>query len=137
MSSAESTLLHSSSAQYTRPSDSNVVESNATALGPIILVSSSASPNSSSSSDMHTSAVPHPSSQLIFRVVASALGTAGGIAYIGKKGNSHVGWTKVCPNYDKFFDYIISSLAMSLLASIVLVLLIFLSIFSLYKRARY
>ncbi|KAJ0092967.1 hypothetical protein Patl1_25584 [Pistacia atlantica] len=73
---------------------------------------------------------------LIFGVVASALGTAGGVAYIGYKGNSHVGWTKVCPNYDKFCDYIISSLAMSLLASIVLVLLIFLSIFSLYKRAR-
>lgn len=73
--------------------------------------------------------------QLILGVVASATGTAGSVAYIGLRGNHHVGWAKVCSTFDKYCDHLISSIAMSFLASIVLVLLILLSIFSLYKRA--
>ncbi|KAJ0088667.1 hypothetical protein Patl1_32258 [Pistacia atlantica] len=56
--------------------------------------------------------------------------------YVGWKGNYHVGWTKVCPIYDKFCGHTAKSVAMSLLSSIILALLSMLSIFSLYKRAR-
>lgn len=69
-------------------------------------------------------------------IVASATGTAGGVAYIGLKGNSHTGWTKICNVYDKFCKHVGSAVALSLFASILLVLLIMLSIFSLHSRIR-
>lgn len=67
-------------------------------------------------------------------IVVSATGTAGGVGYIGLKGNSHVGWTKVCNVYDKFCQHLAASIAVSLLAALVLILLIALSIFSLHKK---
>ncbi|KAK9288847.1 hypothetical protein L1049_017313 [Liquidambar formosana] len=71
---------------------------------------------------------------IILGLVASATGTAGGVAYIGLKGNSHVRWNKVCNVYDKFCQHIGSSVAISLFASVVLVLLVLLSIYSLRRR---
>ncbi|XP_044506122.1 CASP-like protein 1D1 [Mangifera indica] len=73
---------------------------------------------------------------LIFGVVVSATGAAGAVGYVGWKGDGHVGWSKVCPIYDKFCGHTAKSIAMSLLASVILFLLSMLSIFSLYKRAR-
>ncbi|XP_030463104.2 CASP-like protein 1D1 [Syzygium oleosum] len=67
-------------------------------------------------------------------LVASATGTAGGVGYIGLKGNSHVDWKKVCNVYDKFCQHLAASIAISLLAAFVLILLITLSIFSLHKK---
>lgn len=72
--------------------------------------------------------------QLMLGIVASATGAAGGVAYIGLKGNSHVGWTKVCNMYGKLCRHLGASLAVSLFASIVLVMLIILSIHSLSKK---
>ncbi|GFZ08970.1 CASP-like protein [Actinidia chinensis var. chinensis] len=71
---------------------------------------------------------------LVLGIVASATGTAGGVAYIGLKGNSHVMWNKVCNVYDKFCQHIAASVGVSLVASIVLVLLVFLSVYSLSKK---
>ncbi|KAL2458557.1 CASP-like protein 1D2 [Forsythia ovata] len=71
---------------------------------------------------------------LLLGIVASATGTAGGVAYIGIKGNSHVGWRKVCKMYDEFCRHIGASIAVSLFGSIVLVLLVLLSIYSLSKK---
>ncbi|KAJ4722241.1 CASP-like protein [Melia azedarach] len=73
---------------------------------------------------------------LILGIVASATGAAGGVAYIGLKGNSHTGWMKVCPVYDKFCRHLGSSIAISLLAAVLLVLLSLLSSYSLYLRIR-
>ncbi|KAF8017011.1 hypothetical protein BT93_H2267 [Corymbia citriodora subsp. variegata] len=67
-------------------------------------------------------------------LVASATGTAGGVAYIGLKGNSHANWGKVCHVYDKFCRHLAASIAVSLLAAFALILLIILSIFSLHKK---
>ncbi|CAN6888409.1 unnamed protein product [Brassica oleracea] len=64
-------------------------------------------------------------------ILASATGTAGGVAYIALKGNEEIGWNKICNVYDKFCRYIATSLALSLFASL---LLLVLSIFSLWKR---
>ena len=69
-------------------------------------------------------------------LAASATGTAGGVAYIGLKGNSHVGWNKVCNTYDKFCRHVGGSIAVALFASILLVLLVWLSLFTLYSRIR-
>lgn len=71
---------------------------------------------------------------LMLGIVGSATGAAGGVAYIGLKGNSHVGWGKVCNLYDKFCRHLGASVAVSLFASIVLVVLIILSIHSLSKK---
>ncbi|OVA15062.1 Uncharacterized protein family UPF0497 [Macleaya cordata] len=64
---------------------------------------------------------------LMLGILASATGTAGGVAYIGLKGNSHVGWIKICGVYHKFCRHIGASLALSLFASILLVILIMLT----------
>lgn len=72
--------------------------------------------------------------QVMLGLVASATGTAGGVAYIGLKGNSHTGWMKVCNVYDKFCRHLAGSIAVALFASFVLVFLIILSVFSLHRK---
>ncbi|XP_028751652.1 CASP-like protein 1D2 [Neltuma alba] len=71
---------------------------------------------------------------LILGIIASATGTAGGVAYVGLKGNSHVNWGKICNVYDKFCRHIAGSLAVALFGSVVTVLLIWLSAYSLHSR---
>ncbi|CAH8356702.1 unnamed protein product [Eruca vesicaria subsp. sativa] len=68
---------------------------------------------------------------VVLAMLASATGTAGGVAYIALKGNEDIGWNKICNVYDKFCRYIATSLALSLFASL---LLLVLSICSLSKR---
>ncbi|KAI9122865.1 hypothetical protein K1719_005754 [Acacia pycnantha] len=71
---------------------------------------------------------------LILGIIASATGAAGGVAYIGLKGNDHVNWNKVCNVFDKFCKHIAGSLAVALFGSVVTVLLIWLSASSLHSR---
>ncbi|CAH9109070.1 unnamed protein product [Cuscuta europaea] len=71
---------------------------------------------------------------LLLGIVASATGTAGGVAYLGLNGNSHVGWMKVCNIFDVYCTHIGTSVAVSLFASVILVILIILSIHSLSKK---
>ncbi|TKY46515.1 CASP protein 1D1 [Spatholobus suberectus] len=49
-------------------------------------------------------------------------------------GNSHVGWIKVCNVYDKFCQHLAGSIAVALFGSIVTVLLIWLSAFTIHSR---
>ncbi|KAL8162236.1 hypothetical protein V2J09_013725 [Rumex salicifolius] len=72
---------------------------------------------------------------LVLGIIASATGTAGSIAYLGLKGNSHVNWNKICDPYGKFCRYVGSSVAVSLFACVVLVTLIIGNAHSLYLRA--
>ncbi|XP_059648917.1 CASP-like protein 1 [Cornus florida] len=67
-------------------------------------------------------------------IVASATGAAGGVAYIGLRGNKHVGWQKVCNNYDKFCEHVGASIFLSLFASVLLLLLVLLSVYSLSRK---
>ncbi|KAG1326304.1 CASP-like protein 1D1 [Cocos nucifera] len=88
---------------------------------------------------------PSPSPKLYFLLIvydalmagilASATGTAGSVAYLGLKGNSHVGWAKICNVYGKFCRHVGSSTIVTLVASILLVLLVILSSYSLYRRS--
>ncbi|XP_052206723.1 CASP-like protein 1 [Diospyros lotus] len=71
---------------------------------------------------------------LMLGIVSAATGAAGGVAYIGLKGNSHVGWNKICSLYDKFCRHVGGSVAVSLFASVVLALLVILSAYSLSKK---
>lgn len=73
--------------------------------------------------------------QLILGIIASATGTAGGVAYLGLKGNRHVvGWNKICHVYDKFCRHVGASIAVALFGSVVTVLLIWLSAYSIHSR---
>nr|GEV48988.1 CASP-like protein 1 [Tanacetum cinerariifolium] len=71
---------------------------------------------------------------LLLGIMASATGAAGGVAYIGLKGNSHTGWTKVCNVYGFFCFHFAASIFLSLLSSIILLLLVWLSIYVLFKK---
>ncbi|RWR94108.1 CASP-like protein 1D1 [Cinnamomum micranthum f. kanehirae] len=89
---------------------------------------------------------PSPSNKLLLLLVsvdalmavlvASATGASASVAYIGLKGNSHVGWIKVCNIYHKFCRHIASSTALALVASIILLWLVLLSTLSIYRRIR-
>ncbi|XP_027368676.1 CASP-like protein 1D1 [Abrus precatorius] len=70
---------------------------------------------------------------LILGITASATGAAGSIAYLGLKGNDHVGWIKVCNVYDKFCRHLAGSIAVALFGSIVTVLLVWLSAFTIHN----
>lgn len=72
--------------------------------------------------------------QLLLGIVAAATGTAGGVGYIGLKGNTHVRWGKICNVYDKFCRHVGASIIVSLFAAVVLVLLVFVNANSLYRR---
>lgn len=68
-------------------------------------------------------------------IVASATGTAGGVAYVGLKGNSHVNWGKICHLYGKFCRHVGASTAVALFASVLLLLLVMVNAHALYRRA--
>lgn len=71
---------------------------------------------------------------LLLGIVASATGAAASVAYIGLKGNTHVGWGKVCSLYGKFCRYLGASIGVSLFTTVMLVLLVLLSVYSLSKK---
>ncbi|KAL6970320.1 hypothetical protein U1Q18_030019 [Sarracenia purpurea var. burkii] len=71
---------------------------------------------------------------LLLGIVSSAVGAAGGVGYIGLKGLSHVGWNKVCNIYGRFCAHVVASAIVALGSSIVLVLLVILSAYSLSKK---
>ncbi|XP_072996716.1 CASP-like protein 1D1 [Typha latifolia] len=89
---------------------------------------------------------PAPSTKTLFHLIlfdalmaaimASATGATGAIAYLGLKGNSHTSWTKICNIYGKFCRQIGSSAAVSLVASIVLLVLVVVTSYSLFRRSR-
>ncbi|XP_074583287.1 CASP-like protein 1D1 [Curcuma longa] len=72
---------------------------------------------------------------LMVGVMASATGSAGSMAYLGIRGNSHANWDKICNRYHKFCRHVGSSVIVSCVAAIVLVLLVVLSSYSLYRRS--
>uniref|UniRef100_A0A1D1ZFH0 CASP-like protein n=1 Tax=Anthurium amnicola TaxID=1678845 RepID=A0A1D1ZFH0_9ARAE len=87
-----------------------------------------------------------PSTKLLFHLVlldalmagilAAATGAGGAVAYIGVKGNKYTNWNKICKVFDKFCRHTGSAVGVSLIASILLVALVLLSTYSLYRRSR-
>lgn len=72
--------------------------------------------------------------QVLLGMVASAIGAAGGVAYIGLMGNKEVQWNKICNLYSDFCRRGGASIAVSLFGSALLLLLVILSVHSLSKR---
>ncbi|KAI3692489.1 hypothetical protein L6452_32305 [Arctium lappa] len=71
---------------------------------------------------------------LLLGIVAAATGAAGGVAYIGLKGNSHSRWNKICHTYGSFCFHFAASILLSLISSITLLLLVWLSVYVLSKK---
>nr|XP_043627464.1 CASP-like protein 1 [Erigeron canadensis] len=71
---------------------------------------------------------------LLLGIVAAATGASGGVGYIGLKGNSHTGWTKICNRYDSYCDHFKAAILLSLISAITLLLLVWLSVYVLSKK---
>ncbi|KAI3692495.1 hypothetical protein L6452_32311 [Arctium lappa] len=71
---------------------------------------------------------------LLLGIVAASTGAAGGVGYIGLKGNSHSRWNKICHTYGSYCFHFASSILLSLISSITLLLLVWLSIYVLSKK---
>lgn len=72
--------------------------------------------------------------QLLLGIVASATGASAGVGYIGLKGNSHSGYNKICNRFDTYCLHTGASILLSLIASITLLLLVWLSGYTLSKK---
>ncbi|KAL1808759.1 hypothetical protein ACET3Z_025749 [Daucus carota] len=71
---------------------------------------------------------------VMLAIVAAALGTAAGVAYVGIRGNSHTRWTKICNIYDTFCQQAAGAIIISSFAATLLILLILHSVFTMYRK---
>ncbi|KAK1417887.1 hypothetical protein QVD17_27022 [Tagetes erecta] len=71
---------------------------------------------------------------VLLGIISSAAGAGAAIAYIGLKGNSYARWNKICNVFGSFCRHIGISVFMSLVSSVTLVLLVWLSVYALTKK---
>ncbi|KAI4349608.1 hypothetical protein L6164_010174 [Bauhinia variegata] len=72
---------------------------------------------------------------VIMALLFSANGAAAAVGVIGKNGNSHVQWMKVCDVFDAYCRHMTTAIVLSLLGSTVFLLLVLLSIFKLHSKS--
>ncbi|GKU85538.1 hypothetical protein SLEP1_g204 [Rubroshorea leprosula] len=73
---------------------------------------------------------------VMMALLASSAGAAMAVGLIAYRGNSHVGWNKVCNIFDHFCEQARASFAVSLVGSLAFLLLIVLAALSLHKRSK-
>lgn len=72
---------------------------------------------------------------LVFLVLlSSGIGAGSAVGVLGAKGNTHVGWKKVCNYYGKFCRHVAASLLVSFVGMVGLLLLIILAVLNVYRR---
>ncbi|KAL8239047.1 hypothetical protein R6Q59_015614 [Mikania micrantha] len=71
---------------------------------------------------------------VLLGIVSSAAGAGAAVAYIGLKGNSHSRWNKICNMFDSFCNHVGASIVMSLISTVTLLLLVWLSFYMLTKK---
>ncbi|KAH7513284.1 hypothetical protein FEM48_Zijuj12G0183900 [Ziziphus jujuba var. spinosa] len=71
---------------------------------------------------------------IMVSLLFSSIGAAGAIGLMGREGNKHVQWKKVCNTFGKFCGQAAVAVILSLLGSIAFVLLVMLSARSLHKK---
>ncbi|KMZ66649.1 hypothetical protein ZOSMA_28G00020 [Zostera marina] len=71
---------------------------------------------------------------LMVGLMATAVGASGGVAYIGAYGNSKANWRKICDIYDSYCRHNVGVLVLSVSATINLLILVIVSIYSLKRR---
>lgn len=72
--------------------------------------------------------------QVMLAIVAAALGTAVGVAYVGLRGNSHTRWTKICNIYDTFCQQAAGAIIVPSFVATLLIMLILHSVFTMYRK---
>ncbi|KAI7752996.1 hypothetical protein M8C21_022946 [Ambrosia artemisiifolia] len=71
---------------------------------------------------------------LLLGIVSSAVGAGAAVAYIGLKGNSHSRWNKICNMFGSFCHHVGVSLFISLISTMVILLLVWLSFYTLTRK---
>ncbi|KAD4178645.1 hypothetical protein R6Q59_022256 [Mikania micrantha] len=71
---------------------------------------------------------------LVLGIVCSALGAALAVAYIGLRGNPHSFWKEICNAYGSYCHHLSASITMSITSTIALLLLVWLSHYTLFKK---
>ncbi|CAA7406017.1 unnamed protein product [Spirodela intermedia] len=69
-------------------------------------------------------------------VMGSATGALSAIGYLALRGNSHVGWSRVCNIFDKYCWHVGITIVLSLAATWILLALVLSSTYSLHRRCR-
>uniref|UniRef100_A0A1D1ZIW8 CASP-like protein n=1 Tax=Anthurium amnicola TaxID=1678845 RepID=A0A1D1ZIW8_9ARAE len=69
-------------------------------------------------------------------LLLSGNGAAAAIGVVGRYGNSHVRWNKVCDVFGKFCAHVTVSVGVSLLGSLAFALLVLMAFFSLHRRSK-
>lgn len=72
----------------------------------------------------------------ILSLLFSANGAAAGVGVIGKYGNTHVNWNKVCNMFEKYCNHMLASLVLSLLGTFAFLCLVVLSALKLHKKSK-
>ncbi|KAK9065581.1 hypothetical protein SSX86_014982 [Deinandra increscens subsp. villosa] len=72
---------------------------------------------------------------LLLGIISSAVGAGGAVAYIGLKGNHHSRWNKICNAFGSFCHHVGVSIFMSLISTVTLLLLVWLSLYTLKKKS--
>ncbi|KAI3703671.1 hypothetical protein L1987_73863 [Smallanthus sonchifolius] len=71
---------------------------------------------------------------LLLGIISSAVGAGAAVAYIGIKGNSHSRWNEICDMFGSFCHHVGVSIFMSLISTVTLLLLVWLSFYALTKK---
>ncbi|KAJ0979725.1 hypothetical protein J5N97_015199 [Dioscorea zingiberensis] len=72
--------------------------------------------------------------EIMVALLFSGNGAAAAIGVVGEKGNSHVGWNKICNVFTKFCSHVKASVMVSLVGALAYLLLASFRIISLHKR---
>lgn len=74
---------------------------------------------------------------VIMALLFSANGAAAAIGIIGRDGNSHVQWRKVCDMFGGFCHHFTAALVLSLIGSSAFLLLVAFAVLGLHKKAKW
>lgn len=65
---------------------------------------------------------------IMVAVLASANGAAAAVGVLGREGNNHVHWNKVCNVFGRFCNLVIASVGFSVLGSLFFIFLVMLAV---------
>ena len=72
---------------------------------------------------------------ILAELLFSAEGATAAVGVIGRHGNSHTHWNKVCDVFSAYCDRMIAALVLSILAAVVLFWMVVLAVLNLYQQS--
>ncbi|CAN0855912.1 CASP-like protein 1E1 [Linum grandiflorum] len=72
---------------------------------------------------------------LMVALLFAGNGAATAVGLLGRNGNSHVRWNKVCNVFDKFCHQVAASIGLSLIGSLLFVLIVLLAVVRLHRKS--